>query len=66
VADAVVMLGGEAQVGGELGTVGEQAAHRGWIAWAVATGQGIDAGLHRVHPLLAGSASRSSVWKICQ
>ena len=54
VADAVVVLGGEAQVGGELGTVGEQAAHRGWRAWAVATGEGIDAGLDRVHQLLAG------------
>jgi len=54
VADAVVVLGGEAQVGGELGTVGKQAAHRGWVAWAVVTGEGIDAGLYCLHQLLAG------------
>jgi hypothetical protein len=54
VTDAVVVVGGEAQVGGELGTVGKQAAQRGWGAWAVVTGEGIDAGLYRLHQLLAG------------
>ena len=53
-ADAVVVLGGEAQVGGELGTVGEQAAHRGRVGPLVALGEGVDAGRDRVHELLAG------------
>src|SRR6266496_1522081 len=33
----------QAHAGRELGPVGEQAAHRGWVAWAVAIGEGIDA-----------------------
>src|SRR5674476_1378903 len=48
------MLDGEAQVAGELLTVGEQALHRRGVAGDVRAGEHVDAGLHERDELRAG------------